>query len=1611
MVSDGVSIPAVYALYLDTDYGVPANLSCKEDMILTPQGVTTLGWAENEAGDPVSGLTALDGDGNPLKALDPDTGLYETVTLNTDPSDDNILIGTTTSGNVAFIAVIVENPDGLSSDVYLLDYLPKEHLDDTTPDDTLTLSNLYVNVTVDQSVSFDFAGAPSGNNVFMAFGQPGPEGVAIVVTGRTVGEDVNSSQAQNQPTSLAANSNNINAGEGLAITYVNDMDPQYLVPGLTGPEAADPNNIQFGTLQTATEASLTIVKVGPGSSTATVVLTAQYTADGTIADGSGGTTQEEGTAFIPGILDDNPVDIIDILVNGESHSGSSTWSFSIVDGVATVEGINTGDTITFFTLGDHNRVLVENGGTGNARFNIGDYSIADIDVQTDADPITLVFYDDGPAIDLTLGVGVLQTDDGDLAGGNEGDGTGTDTDTKGLGSLFSVTSSTGADDANATDDIVYSLEVGNNAATTLVDTATNEAVTVSLNGSGVIEGRTTGTNDLVFTVSVNAATGAVTLTQLRAVEHATADTVSPYSGDTTGLGVADAIRLVGTISDDETTADTASDYIDISGNLSFTDDGPTIALTNEGGVLQTDDGDLAGGNEGDGTGTDTDTEGLGSLFSVVSSTGADTENDGDDIVYSLAVGANAATTLVDTATNEAVTVSLNGSGVIEGRTTGTNDLVFTVSVNAATGAVTLTQLRAVEHATADTVSPYSGDTTGLGVADAIRLVGTISDDETTADTASDYIDISGNLSFTDDGPTIALTNEGGVLQTDDGDLAGGNEGDGTGTDTDTEGLGSLFSVVSSTGADTENDGDDIVYSLAVGANAATTLVDTATNEAVTVSLNGSGVIEGRTTGTNDLVFTVSVNAATGAVTLTQLRAVEHATADTVSPYSGDTTGLGVADAIRLVGTISDDETTADTASDYIDISGNLSFTDDGPTIALTNEGGVLQTDDGDLAGGNEGDGTGTDTDTEGLGSLFSVVSSTGADTENDGDDIVYSLAVGANAATTLVDTATNEAVTVSLNGSGVIEGRTTGTNDLVFTVSVNAATGAVTLTQLRAVEHATADTVSPYSGDTTGLGVADAIRLVGTISDDETTADTASDYIDISGNLSFTDDGPTIALTNEGGVLQTDDGDLAGGNEGDGTGTDTDTEGLGSLFSVVSSTGADTENDGDDIVYSLAVGVNAATTLVDTATNEAVTVSLNGSGVIEGRTTGTNDLVFTVSVNAATGDVTLEQLRAVQHATIDTASPYSGDTTGLGVADAIRLVGTISDDETAADTATDYIDISANLSFTDDGPAIDPLILDTPVLAFVDGPAGFFSDSGFLSYGADGEGDFVITGFTVSPLLDDVMGTISGSISPDGSTLTLSASDDDFGDFFRVTLDGSAPGGYTAEVLIDAPIIEEALIEDTTTPGGPVEEINLPEAPDTPIVTLDGFIFTSQNTSDLLGTYLAGDKEVGDPEAASDDINISNKGAALKDQQFDPGEGLALNFHEDVAGVRFIVDGGTGSPGGFLTLKMAAYDGGTQVGYSEETFLLPKGNALQEVVFDEGVEFDQLILIHEVTDSPTGGGEPLDNGWRLPEIYAFTFADIPDIQGTVTVEATDGDFDEVADTFAYFIDGDGDGLV
>ncbi|RWL91787.1 DUF5801 repeats-in-toxin domain-containing protein, partial [Mesorhizobium sp.] len=71
-------------------------------------------------------------------------------------------------------------------------------------------------------------------------------------------------------------------------------------------------------------------------------------------------------------------------------------------------------------------------------------------------------------------------------------------------------------------------------------------------------------------------------------------------------------------------------------------------------------------------------------------------------------------------------------------------------------------------------------------------------------------------------------------------------------------------------------------------------------------------------------------------------------------------------------------------------------------------------------------------------------------------------------------------------------------------------------------------------------------------------------------------------------------------------------------------------------------------------TGQAVVLSLNG-GVVEGRTATSNDLVFTVTVSS-TGNVTLDQIRAVVHPTTD---PDESKT--LAADNLVQLTATVTD--------------------------------------------------------------------------------------------------------------------------------------------------------------------------------------------------------------------------------------------------------------------------------------------------------------------------------------------------------------
>ncbi|WP_240047822.1 DUF5801 repeats-in-toxin domain-containing protein, partial [Pseudomonas sp. JV241A] len=438
------------------------------------------------------------------------------------------------------------------------------------------------------------------------------------------------------------------------------------------------------------------------------------------------------------------------------------------------------------------------------------------------------------------------------------------------------------------------------------------------------------------------------------------------------------------------------------------------------------------------------------------------------------------------------------------------------------------------------------------------------------------------------------------------------------------------------------------------------LTDTATNEAVNLSLN-SGVVEGRTATTNQLYSSDSV-AAHVDVTLDQLRAVVHS--DTNNP--DDSTSLTADNLVTLTATKTDRD--GDSVQATLNIGQNLVFKDDGPSISTTGTEPTLTVDETVLA---------TNATQSFAANFTSAFGADGAGT------LTYALGVVAGASG-LTDTATNEAVNLSLN-SGVVEGRTATTNQLVFTVSV-AANGDVTLDQLRAVVHS--DTTNP--DDSTSLTADNLVTLTATKTDRD--GDSVQATLNIGQNLVFKDDGPSISTTGTEPTLTVDETMLA---------TNATQNFAANFTSAFGADGAGT------LTYALGVVVGASG-LTDSATGEAVNLSLNG-GVVEGRTATTNHLVFTVSV-ATNGDVTLDQLRAVIHP--DTTNP--DDSTSLASDNLVTLTATKTDRD--GDSVQATLNIGQNLVIKDDGPALafGNLIGTGSVLA----QYGFWS----MAAGADGLG-------------------------------------------------------------------------------------------------------------------------------------------------------------------------------------------------------------------------------------------------------------------------------------------------
>ncbi|MCV2868664.1 hypothetical protein OEW28_08490 [Defluviimonas sp. WL0002] len=835
------SIPATLAARLNAITGTYANSSTANliEAAVSDNEVITV-----NVGQSYDNLALTDSGGALLN--DVDSGLTTTdghaIHLFTDTTNDNIAYGVDdVTGLLVFVVYLEETASGANVWLALYDSLTQP----TNPnsfDEAVDLTNK-IYVSAFDEVDFSFDNAPPGDNLFMAFSNNGGA-QTIVVTGRdpaneSEGENISSGDTANTSgqtsVSLGTNGQQFKAGEGMFVTFVTGMNPDYVAGPAPGPDGAPLSqteadveaNIDFTGFLAATSAEFLISQVNPGNSSTSVMI--QITA---FLSDEADPLDEAGVNFVDELHDDTPIVITDVTING----AAATWSYVDAGNHALgviVEGVVDGDMVQYTTAGDHTRVLIENaqptsGKGSNISFDLGGFNLTQVASDTEEVGSKMFFEDDGPQADVAADgtePGAAYLFDGNQASGNfEGDnGTGlptgddprdgsptsVDVDFSGA---FSATTSTGEDDEGASTSTAFSLVLSAATGSTvqfggadLQSGGTDvvwEEVTAGVAYRGVLDG----TSTEVFSLSVNTTTGVVTFSQSMVFDHGTNDS-GPFSTDILLLDDNQiAVRQTTTVTDGD--LDEASDYadVDLGGNFGVGDDGPTADVTlsgSEPAVKYVFDGDLSGGNfqGNNGTGVPTDDEAsdgspspnsVSSDFSTAFGGTATTGADGNGSItpsYSLILDVATGTQVQFNDGSSDIGLTSGGINVVWDDDGGSGDYigilasgpdagdeVFRISVDGS-GNVTFTETLVFDHGTNDS-GPFSTDLLTLSD-NQISVQKSVTATDSEGDTASDNesVDLGGNFGVGDDGPTADVTVvafDPATKYTFDGDLTGGN---------------------------------------------------------------------------------------------------------------------------------------------------------------------------------------------------------------------------------------------------------------------------------------------------------------------------------------------------------------------------------------------------------------------------------------------------------------------------------------------------------------------------------------------------------------------------------------------------------------------------------------------------------------------------------------------------------------------------------------------------------------------------------------------------------------------------------------------------------------------
>ncbi|MGX6636918.1 enhanced entry virulence factor RtxA, partial [Legionella pneumophila] len=326
--------------------------------------------------------------------------------------------------------------------------------------------------------------------------------------------------------------------------------------------------------------------------------------------------------------------------------------------------------------------------------------------------------------------------------------------------LDASTSEMGGDYKNAT--MTHLLKITD--AVSGLQTTDGTPINLFLESNGDITGRAGDVGaPAVFAIRMNPNTGAISVAQYGPIKQF--DTNSHDEAvDLTG-------RISAVVTAKDSDGDESNAEIPIGQLIIFADDGPSVAVNvgNEAGILLTT-------QDADTIGTATDaavtSANFGNVFSNTPNYGAD--GAGSTVMsYSLGlIAASGADSGLDS--NGSNIYLYDISGTIVGSTSATQagvnagNTVFDLSVDGA-GVVTLRQYAEIDHPIADDPSasgaPFDDQLAVLGN-NLVSLTATAltTDGDGDTATASERIDLGGNVRFADDGPSVAVNvgNEAGI---------------------------------------------------------------------------------------------------------------------------------------------------------------------------------------------------------------------------------------------------------------------------------------------------------------------------------------------------------------------------------------------------------------------------------------------------------------------------------------------------------------------------------------------------------------------------------------------------------------------------------------------------------------------------------------------------------------------------------------------------------------------------------------------------------------------------------------------------------------------------------